>query len=227
MARPLEVRITVSKGFSNLGETNEAEVSATFEVPEGEADLGAVVEEKFHEVRSALLRALESEPPKDAFARMETEVQGAVTPEPPSAAPTAGDSISELPSHEPGGPEPCETEGPITVAEEGAEESGPSGSEEGPPITPAQERTIQSLSTSARIGEAQLRAMLEDGYNGKGVAALTKREAAGLILELSQKQRARILRDKPEMASPRQNHKTAQEVFSRNGGTAESLPPSR
>lgn len=206
MVRLTEMRITVRRGFANLGETNEAEVTAAFEIPEG-ANLGAVVEAKLHEVQRALHRALESEPPKEATTGMETEVQVAVPPEPPPAG--------QADEGEDSGLEP-----PFQVAEESADAApspGADGSEE-PPITPAQERTIRSLCIAGGIGETEFRAMLEDGYGGKDADALTKREAAGLILQLTQKRREHILRDKPQVADPQQNYKTEQEAFPQNGG---------
>lgn len=238
MAQPVELKIILRRGISGAGETTQAEVCLSFKLGEADSDLPALVEAKFHEVKRALVRALDSEEPPEAQA-------GSARADGPEdlgdwigAAPAKERAIQDAQRSEGGEARGEEIKGGEKLAADGPAEATVSALPElqvpdgvdSPacgieaqeefrlPITPAQKRTILSLCESAGIDGRHLQGLLENGYNRKSLDSLGRREAGSLIFRLSQRQRERMLGDRPDFGPAGSQGERPKEVHSLNGG---------
>lgn len=227
MAQPVELKISLRRGISGTGETTEAEVAMSFKLGKADSDLGSLVESKFHEVKKALVNALESEDPGQAGEAAGTEVEEPEdlsdwTPAAPATQPATGENAETVE----GRAIPVAANSlQETEQAENFEPPNPGANERASPhqgeeillITPAQKRTIQSLCASAGIDARQLRIMLESGYNRQNLDSLGRREAGSLIFRLSQKQRESMLRDKSDAQPSRFHLGLQKEAINQNG----------
>ena len=185
MAYPTEITIGTGSKMSANFQSNEFQVSLTYQLERGDVDLAQLAEEKAAEVENlhGLIRqrilALRQKPVVEKSATDRTTASN-------GAAPPGKPEKDKTP----------ETDRPL-------EKSSPEKSSRGdPPITTAQNRVVEKLVERCKISDDELQKLLVCRFGHNTVSDLTNRQAGLLIADL-QRRLQRSETENNEIAPPK------------------------